>query len=114
MCIRDRPEKNVLFAFALSAGHREVDRVVSIDLKKITIGQLPDAASNKQLICLLYTSLHERTARQDSSCRRMFETAFLSPHIFIKSIIIAASAAEMAAMPTVPNSHFLPFSLAVM
>ena len=28
------PEKNVLFAFALSAGHRESDRVVSIDLKK--------------------------------------------------------------------------------
>ena len=44
------PEKNVLFAFALSAGHREPDRVVSIDLKKITIGQLPDTASNKQLI----------------------------------------------------------------
>ena len=33
------PEKNVLFAFALSAGHREADRVVSIDLKKITIGK---------------------------------------------------------------------------
>ena len=63
---------------------------------------------------ILSHPLHERTARQDSSCRRMFETAFLSPHIFIKSIIIAASAAEMAAMPTVPNSHFLPFSLAVM
>lgn len=31
------PEKNVLFAFASSAGHREADRVVSIDLKKITI-----------------------------------------------------------------------------
>ena len=44
------PEKNVLFAFALSAGHREPDRVVSIDLKKITIGQLPGAGSNKQLI----------------------------------------------------------------
>ena len=44
------PGKNVLFAFALSAGHRETDRVVSIDLKKITIGQLPGAASNKQLI----------------------------------------------------------------
>ena len=28
------PEKNVLFAFALSAGHREVDRVISIDLTK--------------------------------------------------------------------------------
>ena len=37
-----------------------------------------------------------------SSCRHMFETAFLSPHIFIKSIIIAASAAEMTAMPTAP------------
>ena len=44
------PEKNVLFAFALSAGHREADRVVSIDLKKITIGQLPGVASDKQLI----------------------------------------------------------------
>ena len=44
------PEKNVLFAFALSAGHREADRVVSIDLKKITIGQLPGTASNAGLI----------------------------------------------------------------
>ena len=44
------PEKNVLFAFASSAGHRERDRVASIDLKKITIGQLTDATSNKQLI----------------------------------------------------------------
>ena len=44
------PEKNVLFAFASSAGHREPDHVASIDLKKITIGQLPDAPSNEQLI----------------------------------------------------------------
>ena len=44
------PEKNVLFAFALSAGHREADRVVSIDLKKITIGQLRGADSNERLI----------------------------------------------------------------
>lgn len=44
------PEKNVLFAFALSAGHREPDRVASIDMKKITIGQIRGAASNEQLI----------------------------------------------------------------
>lgn len=44
------PEKNVLFAFALSAGHRESDRVVSIDLKKITVGQLSGVASNAGLI----------------------------------------------------------------
>ena len=39
-----------MFAFALSAGHREPDRVVSIDLKKITIGQLRGAVSNAKLI----------------------------------------------------------------
>ncbi|HAB00600.1 MAG TPA: ketopantoate reductase family protein [Ruminococcaceae bacterium] len=44
------PEKNVLFAFALSAGHREQKRVVSIDLHKITIGQLRHAPSNEPLI----------------------------------------------------------------
>ena len=44
------PEKNVLFAFASSAGHRESDYVASIDLKKITIGQIPGAASNERLI----------------------------------------------------------------
>lgn len=44
------PEKNVLFAFSLSAGHREANRVVSIDLKKITIGQLLGQPSNEQLI----------------------------------------------------------------
>ena len=44
------PEKNVLFAFASSAGHRERDRVASVDLKKITIGQLASAPSNEPLI----------------------------------------------------------------
>ena len=44
------PEKNVLFALASSAGHREPDYVASIDLKKITIGQIPGAPSNEQLI----------------------------------------------------------------
>ena len=44
------PEKNVLFAFVLSAGHRERDMVSSIDLRKITIGQLADSPSNEQLI----------------------------------------------------------------
>ena len=48
------PEKNVLFAFALSAGHREPDRVVSIDLKKITIGQLRGAVSNAELIGAIF------------------------------------------------------------
>ena len=44
------PGKNVLFAFASSAGHRENEYVASVDLKKITIGQIVGASSNEQLI----------------------------------------------------------------
>ena len=44
------PEKNVLFAFASSAGHRERAYVASIDLRKITVGQLADSPSNEHLI----------------------------------------------------------------
>lgn len=44
------PDKNVMFAFSHSAGQRERDRVTSIDLKKITIGQISDTQSNEQLI----------------------------------------------------------------
>lgn len=43
-------DKNVMFAFLVSAGHRESNRVVSVDLKKITIGQLVNAKSNKKFI----------------------------------------------------------------
>ena len=48
------PEKNVLFAFASSAGHRESDYVASIDLRKITIGQLAGAPSNEKLIAEIF------------------------------------------------------------
>ena len=49
------PEKNVMFAFASSAGHREPDRVASIDLKKITIGQLRGVPSNEALIGQIFS-----------------------------------------------------------
>lgn len=52
------PEKNVLFAFSLSAGHRENDRVVSIDLKKITIGQLSGSPSAETLIKQIFEGTH--------------------------------------------------------
>jgi 2-dehydropantoate 2-reductase len=44
------PNKNILFAFASSAGHREEDKVVSVDMKKITIGQLKGSEPNTLLI----------------------------------------------------------------
>lgn len=48
------PGKNVMFAFAMSAGHREKDRIVGIDMKKITIGQLKDGPSNEEMIRQLF------------------------------------------------------------
>ena len=42
--------RNILFGFYMAAGHREKDRVVSISLRKITIGQLKGAPSNETLI----------------------------------------------------------------
>ncbi len=39
-----------MFAFLVSAGHRESNRVVSVDLKKVTIGQLVNAQSNEKFI----------------------------------------------------------------
>lgn len=56
------PEKNVLFAFASSAGHRDSDRVVSVDLKKITIGQIRGAASNEQLIGKIFAGTKYKAA----------------------------------------------------
>ena len=44
------PNKNTLFAFSLSAGNREQNHVVSIDLKKLTIGQLSSSPSNELFI----------------------------------------------------------------
>ena len=51
------PEKQVLFAFALSAGHREPDRVVSIDLKKITIGPLAGGPDRTELIGQIFEGM---------------------------------------------------------
>ena len=48
------PEKNVLFAFALSAGHREQDRVASIDLRKITIGPLQGTPASESVIAQIF------------------------------------------------------------
>jgi 2-dehydropantoate 2-reductase len=48
--IQQLPEKKVLFAFASSAGHREKDTVVSVDLKKMTIGRLKGNPLDKQFI----------------------------------------------------------------
>lgn len=54
------PGKNVLFAFALSAGHREKDKIVGIDLKKITIGQLKGGDGNEGLCNAIFAHTRYR------------------------------------------------------
>ena len=54
--------KNVMFAFASSAGHRESDRVASVDLKKITIGPLLGAPSGEQLIGQIFEGTKYKVA----------------------------------------------------
>ena len=77
------PDKNVLFAFALSAGHRENDRVVSIDLKKITIGQLAGAASNKQLIEQIFSGTKYRVVYEPNMEDYLLcHAAFVMPAAF--------------------------------
>ena len=77
------PEKNVLFAFALSAGHREADRVASIDLKKITIGQLSDGHSNEQLIGQIFSGTKYRVVYEpDMEDYLLCHAAFVIPAAF--------------------------------
>ena len=72
-----------MFSFALSAGHRESDRVVSIDLKKITIGQLPDVASNKQLIGQIFCGTKYKVAYEPNMEDYLLcHAAFVMPAVF--------------------------------
>ena len=77
------PEKKVLFAFALSAGDREADRVASIDLKKITIGQLSDGHSNEQLIGQIFSGTKYRVVYEpDMEDYLLCHAAFVIPAAF--------------------------------
>lgn len=77
------PEKNVLFAFALSAGHRESDRVVSIDLKKITVGQLSGAASNARLIGEIFRGTKYKVVYEPNMEDYLLcHAAFVMPAVF--------------------------------
>ncbi len=76
-------EKNVMFAFASSAGHRETDRVVSVDLKKMTIGQLTGAPSNEALIADIFKGTKYRiTYEPDMEDYLLCHAAFVLPVAF--------------------------------
>lgn len=77
------PEKNVMFAFASSAGHRESDYVASIDLKKITIGQLAGAKSNEKLIGQIFDGTKYKVAYEPNMGDYLLcHAAFVLPAAF--------------------------------
>ena len=77
------PEKNVMFAFVSAAGHREADRVASVDLKKITIGQLREAASNESLIGQIFAGTKYRVSYEPNMGDYLLcHAAFVLPAAF--------------------------------
>ena len=79
----DLPEKNVIFAFASSAGHRERDHVASVNLKKITIGQLASAPSNEALIGRIFEGTKYKVAYEPNMGDYLLcHAAFVLPAAF--------------------------------
>ena len=77
------PGKNVLFGFSMAAGHREKDRVVSISLHKITIGQLKDARSNERLIREIFAGTKVKAVYQPNMGDYLLcHAAFVTPVAF--------------------------------
>ena len=78
------PEKNVMFAFASSAGHRERDHVASIDLKKITIGPLSGAPSLEQQVRQIFDGTgYKVTYEPNMGDYLLCHAAFVLPVTFV-------------------------------
>ncbi len=83
VCVGKLPGKNVLFGFSMAAGHREKDRVVSVSLHKITIGQLKDARSNERLIREIFAGTKVKAAYQPNMGDYLLcHAAFVTPVAF--------------------------------
>lgn len=59
-------EKNVLFAFALSAGHREKDHIESITLNKVTCGNLKGRPSGEAFIREVFSGTRFKVSYEDN------------------------------------------------
>lgn len=76
-------EKNVMFAFASSAGYREENLVVSANLYKITIGQIKGAPDNKELIGKIFEGTKYKVSYEpDMGDYLLCHAAFVVPSVF--------------------------------
>lgn len=77
------PDKNVMFAFASAAGQREDGRVVSVDLHKITIGQLKGAPPAEKLIDEIFKGTKYKVAYEPNMGDYLLcHAAFVIPAVF--------------------------------
>ncbi|MDO4845146.1 MAG: 2-dehydropantoate 2-reductase N-terminal domain-containing protein [Oscillospiraceae bacterium] len=72
--------KNVLFGFSMAAGHRERDRVVSVSLHRITVGQLKGNPSNEKLIRQIFSGTNMKVKYEpDMGDYLLCHAAFVIP-----------------------------------
>ena len=77
------PGKNVMFAFTNAAGRRDGGCVVSVDLKKITIGQLAGTQSCEALIGRIFAGTKYRvTYEPNMGDYLLCHAAFVIPAVF--------------------------------
>lgn len=77
------PGKNVMFAFLSSAGHRETDRVVSVDLHKAVIGGINGGQPGKELIGQIFDSTgYKVTYEPCMEDYLLCHAAFVIPAVF--------------------------------
>ncbi len=77
------PEKKVLFAFTNAAGHRESGRVVSVDLRKITVGPLRGAPSEEESVGKIFDGTkYKVTYEPNMGDYLLCHAAFVIPAVF--------------------------------
>lgn len=77
------PGKNVMFAFLSSAGHRETDRVVSVDLHRVVIGEINGGQPGKELIGQIFDSTgYKVTYEPCMEDYLLCHAAFVIPAVF--------------------------------
>ena len=72
--------KNVLFAFNMAAGHREEGRVVSVSMKKITIGEYQGTGESEALIRSVFDGTDMKVAYEKNMGDYLLcHAAFVTP-----------------------------------
>lgn len=77
------PDKQVMFGFLSAAGHREAKRVESVDLRKITVGDLKGSPSHETFLTELFSGMKYKMAYEPNMGDYLIShAAFVVPAAF--------------------------------